>query len=159
VAAIALSTWFGVAHAQSSVVVKPSWRVFTVGDVAGASANLVNGIACNAAAGSRTVTLQLDGRFGRVRLPIWLTYNAATALTVTPECSLDGTTYANYLTRSCTSGVCTASTFVDTLSTGAASIDGTFEYDVSGCTKFRVVVACTGGGASDTLIVQAMGQY
>lgn len=123
---------------------------------AAGSVNLLDGIACNAAAAARTITLPLGSTMARAEVFVYFTYAAATSVSFTPTCSMDsGTTYANYTSRSCSSGTCTVSEMVDSNSTGGADFDVKLVYDTAACDNFKLVIACTGGGASDTFIVQA----
>jgi hypothetical protein len=103
---------------------------------------LLSGVAFNAAAASRTVALTTDNNWGFLRVQILFTWADATAISVTPSCSADGTNYASVTTRTCTSGACTVNTMVDSRAV-TASQNYELEYDVRGCQKFKLIVAGT----------------
>lgn len=119
------------------------------------SSEMLSGAALNAAAASRTMTLTVDGNWAKLRLAVAYTYSAATSVTLTPTCSLDGTNYDSYSTRGCSSGACEVHTMTDVV-TGTANFNKIFEYDIKGCDFFKVVFSGGGSpGAGDLITTRA----
>lgn len=121
----------------------------------GSSMNLLSGVALNASAGTRTITLETDG-FSKVRVLVNYTYAAATTVTAQFTCSLDGTTYGRLTSRATSSGAATVSAVTETYTTSAASAILVYEYDVRGCAKVQVLYGGASAGASDLVTVQAV---
>lgn len=124
--------------------------------------NLLEAVALNGAAATRTVTLSLadlnhaNRGFEKVVVVIDYTYGAATAVTVTPTLSIDGgTTYGSETSTSISSGTGTVSVYSDSYTTGAANALLRLSYDVAGCTHLKLVIAGTGANGSDLVDVQA----
>jgi hypothetical protein len=117
--------------------------------------NLLEGAALNASVGSRTVTINPSGTFTKLNVAVFYTYSAATAVTLTMSCSMDGTNYAGRQTRDISSGAATLSSLVDSKTTSASNQSFMVEYDVRGCEKVKIVLDGTGAGAGDLVNVQA----
>lgn len=118
--------------------------------------NMLENVALNGAESTRTLTLQVNHNWSRVKLGLEYTYSAGTDLSVVPSCnSRAGEQQDTFTTRSCSGGTCTVSALTDTYTTGGADADILVEYDVSGCWEFQVVFASTGAGAGDLLNVKA----
>lgn len=123
----------------------------------------LSGVALNAAAASRTVTIYLadlpSGRnsrgWGKLLFGVQYTYSAASAVTAQFTCSYDGTTYYRRTTRSCSSGTCTLYEQTDS-NPVSASQDFEIEYDVRGCAAVKILLAGTGAGAGDLVTTQAV---
>lgn len=116
---------------------------------------LLNGVAANAAAASRTAEIDCT-TFSNLGLTVALTRVAATALLVSLYRSYDGgTTYG--LIQSGALGAGGVDTLSDysmskDVSSGSVSIDlGPF--DMRNADKFKIVVSTTAGGASDLITV------
>lgn len=122
---------------------------------AGGSVDLLSGVALNAAAATRTITVPTGLKFGKLRVGVAYTYSAATTVTATMTCSMDGTTYYRLMSRSCTLGACDDYKLTDTYTTSAASQDYMLEYDVRGCNSVKVLFGGAGAGAGDLITVQA----
>jgi hypothetical protein len=120
-----------------------------------ASANLLEGVAMNAAEASRTATVNTGNVYRKLRVAVFFTYSAATAVTVQFKCSIDGTNYATLQTRDCLSGTCSDYDWTDSKDPDDADADYLLEYDAGGCDSVQLVVGSTGGGASDTFNLQA----
>lgn len=124
--------------------------------------NLLDGVALNATAATRTITLltadgvQADNAPGytKLRVQVDYTWTAASTVTLTPTCSQDGTNYAAPTTRSCSSGTCTLYPQVDSRPV-TASENFTVEYDIRGCRSFKVLFGGASAGASDLVTVMA----
>lgn len=117
---------------------------------------VLNGVAANAAAGSRTITLPVHG-LSRLVVSVEFTRSAGTAVVLTPSYSLDdGETYARLTSTSVLDGAGTVSTYSDTRTTSASENIG-LSYDVAGMDYFKIVFTVTGGGASDLLTVLVSG--
>jgi hypothetical protein len=134
------------------------------GTTAAAPHNLLNQIALNVTAASRTITLSLgnmpagrpgDG-FNKLRVFVFYTYSAATTVTALFSCSLDGTNYGSLLSRSIVSGASTVSVVTDTYTTGGANADLQYEYDVRGCASVQIVFGGASADGSDLVNVQAV---
>ena len=120
------------------------------------SLNMLEGVALNATEATRTLTLQVNQRWAKVRVAIFFTHSAATTVTATPKCSTEaGGTYANYQTRSCSSGTCSTFDMVDSNAV-AGDEDFILEYDVRGCWEFDLVLSGASAGGSDLVDVQAV---
>ena len=116
---------------------------------------VLNAVACNASAGTRTwtATSGSGAGFGLAAFQFDFTYNAATAVTWTCFGSLDGgTTYAELQSCSVSSGTCTSTDAVWSKAV-SASDDWIWRVDFLGLSDIKCTLACTGGGASDTTIV------
>lgn len=126
--------------------------------------NLLEGVALNTSAGTRTITLDLADAakankvegFGKIRVAVFFTYAAATTVTAQFTCSLDGTNYGRTTSRSTSAGASTVSLQSDTYTTGAANANLILEYDVRGCRKAQVLFGGASAGASDLVNVQAV---
>jgi hypothetical protein len=97
-----------------------------------------------------------DGGFEKLVVVIDYTYSAATTVTVTPTCSVDGgSTYASETSTAISAGAGTVSVYSDTYTTGAANAVLRLVYDVSGCTNYKLVFDGASAGAGDLVDVQA----
>jgi hypothetical protein len=131
-----------------------------------ASANkydLLAAVALNASAATRTITVPVaqarlstgDG-YSRLIVGVDFTYAAATTVTLTPTCSLDGgTTYFSVTSTAITAGAGAVSLYVDTYTTSAASAKFSVGYDVGACTHFKIVFGGASAGAGDLVDIQA----
>jgi hypothetical protein len=122
--------------------------------------NLLNGVALNGAASTRTIELRLFGGISKLILLVQHTNSSATAITATPTVSIDevssSPTYSSIQSRAISSGTATDSDFVDSKSV-SGDTNFQLEYDVRGAEWFKCVFAGTGADASDLLTVQASG--
>lgn len=124
---------------------------------------MLSGVALNATASTRTVTINLgdlpagrDGEgWGKLRFGIQHTNSAATTVTAQFTCSYDGTTYYRRTTRSCASGTCSVYEQTDS---NAVSGDQDFEleYDIRGCAKIQILLGGASAGASDLVTTEAV---
>lgn len=125
----------------------------------------LNGVALNAAAATRTVTVETSrfqqGRgdvaaYAKLRLGIALTQSACTTVTSAMTCSYDGgTTYYTRQTRACSSGTCSTYDMTDSNAvSGAETFE--LEYDIRGCTNVKVLLGGASCGGSDTVITQTV---
>lgn len=140
-----------LASGSALAATAPSTKVLRV-----SSSEMLSGVALNAAAGTRTMTVTTARSWAKLRLRVAYTYSAATSVTLTPTCSYDGTNFTAPVTRSCSSGSCEVAPHTD-VETGTASFDLMFDYDVRGCQKFKVVFSGGGSpGAGDLVTTQAV---
>ena len=117
--------------------------------------SVLSAVGLDGAAATRTVTMSVGSNYAKIRLRVAYTYSAATSVTLTPTCSLDGTNFSSYTTRSCSGGACEMAPLTD-VETGTSSFDYIYEYDVRGCQKFKVVFSGGGSpGAGDLITTQA----
>jgi hypothetical protein len=141
------------AHADADLMKRK--RCGTV--VSGSSSNYrtLNGVAANAAAGSRTFECAVGGYS---KLSLWVDVvevGAITAIVVTCSASPNGgTTYAQLTSTSVSGGTGTVVAYSDSYAT-TASATVLFEYDVRTYDYFKCTVDVTGGGASDTITAYA----
>lgn len=118
------------------------------------STKLLDGVACNAALGARTWTATADaGRgFAVAALQMNFTQAAATVWQVAITASLDGgTSWA--VVPPCdatTDGTCTLKGSGLFERTSATTENVLMRADFLGAPDIKIVVSCTGGGASDT---------
>ncbi len=115
--------------------------------------NFLEGVALNATEATRTVTVELGGRWDKLRLALFLSRTAATSVVVTPSVSLDGTNFAPMTSRSISGGASTVSELVETKS---VSGDDEFhlEYDVKGLESVKFVLSGASAGGSDLIDAQ-----
>jgi hypothetical protein len=125
--------------------------------------NLLEAVALNGAAATRTITLTLGDSnpgsakgWSKLRVSVFYTYSAATTVTAQLSCSQDGTNYAILQTRNCSAGTCTLSDATDSKATGNADRQPMMEFDIRGCQKAKVVFGGAGAGAGDLVNVQAV---
>lgn len=119
------------------------------------SVNLLSGVALNASAGTRTITL-LTGGWKKVSIFVQFTYNAATDVRLTCSASGDaGTNYGPIQTSSIASGTATLSDLVDVKAV-TASKKFVVEYDVTTYDRLQCVFSGTSAGGSDLITVQAI---
>lgn len=113
---------------------------------------LLDGVALNAAAASRTLTLDLKKQYSKLLVVVNLTRSAATDLSVTPSLSLDGVVYAQFVLNS-------AGTLTNYAPVKAVSGNDVipFEFDVRGLESIKMVFAGTSGGGSDLIDVYVTG--
>lgn len=117
--------------------------------------NILEGVALNATAADRTITVPTEG-FSKLRVLVFYTYSAATTVTAQVTCSYDGTTYARVTSRAVSSGTATLSLVADEYTTSAADADFMIEYDVRGCKTVKVLFGGASAGAGDLVDVQAI---
>jgi len=125
---------------------------------AGSSFKLLDGIALNATASTRTIDVEIGpsrAEWAKVSVIVDYTYTAATTVVATPTCSQDGTLYASFTSRSISSGAAAVSPLVDTYTTGGANATYILEYDVRSCKNFKIVFSGASAGASDLVDVYA----
>jgi hypothetical protein len=127
--------------------------------------NILEGVALNVTAASRTITLDLCNLealntkracYTKLTVHVFYTYSAATTLTGQFTCSVDGTNYTRKVTKSCSSGTCTVYNKSDSYTTSGASINQAWEYDVRGCAKVKVLFGGASADGSDLVNVQAV---
>ena len=121
--------------------------------------NLIEGEALDSGA-SATVTLTHDknatGRaaYSKVLVAVFFTWAAATTVTLTWACSLDGTTFPLKTSGSIATGVRSLSAFSDEWTTGGVDGDFLAELDVRGCKKLRITPGGAGATATDLYDLQ-----
>ena len=119
--------------------------------------NILETVAANAAAASRTAIINLDKNYSHVLVTLETSRSAHTAAVLTAKKSTDGgTNYANITSQSISAGAATVSNYVETY-TQSSDISIVREYDVRGADNFSLLVALTTGGASDTMTVRISG--
>lgn len=128
------------------------------------SQNILDDVALNVTAASRTITLELGpeqlnkpwaGGWEKLRVGVFFTWAAASTVTAQFTCTKDGTNYTRLTTRSCSAGTCTVYLATDSYTTGGASANFELEYDVRGCRKVKVLFDGASAGATDFVDVQA----
>ena len=123
--------------------------------------NVLEGVALNAAAATRTINIPLgtilpeprSRGFNKIRVSLFLTRTAYTTVTAQFSCSHDGTNFARLTTRTCADGACAINLQSDTRTT-SVSEEFTLEYDVRGCSDVRVLLGGASAGASDLVDAQ-----
>ena len=116
---------------------------------------LLNAVAANAAAASRTFEIDVTG-WVKATIQVDYIYTAGTAVTMTCTGSLNqGLSYASLTSTAITAGTGTVTAYVDSFAVAAASANFLLEYDVRTYDKLKCVAAVTGGGAADTITVYA----
>ena len=131
----------------------------------GTSLKLLDGVALNATAATRTVTLDLTagdsssvGAFQKVEFFVEYTYSAATTVTAQATRSIDeGVSYMRRTSRSTIQGTSTVFLQTDTYTTGGASANFSLEYDVAGLTNLKVLFGGASADGSDLVTVKAVG--
>ena len=121
--------------------------------------NLLEGVALNAAVGSRTITLSgLDRLWARMDVVIDLTWSAATTVTMTTECAGESGIFAFRTVRDCSAGTgtCTVSKLTDEAAV-TASIALSLKVSAAGCDAMRFVFGGAGATGSDTVNVNITG--
>lgn len=116
--------------------------------------NMLEGVALNAAAGTRTITLATSRRWPTLKVNVFYTYSAAGTVTMVTSCSIDGTNYATVQSGSIAAGVRTLSDLTDTKTTGAASHNFQVQVGVKGCESVQLLLGGAGAGAGDLVDVQ-----
>jgi len=136
------------------------WKVANT-DCSGLAVNcrMLNAVAANAAAASRTFTIDTS-TFVKMVLQVDYVWTAGTAVTMTCSGSINqGSSYASITSTSIAAGTGTVSPYVDSFAV-TASANFLLEYDVRIYDRLRCVAAVTGGGANDTITVYASaGRY
>lgn len=120
--------------------------------VSGGSEAVLNAVAGNASAATRTVTINSELAYSEVNFQVDVTEGGTiTAATVTFTCSLNGTTYGDVDTVE-PAGSGTVNQYTGTW-TKAITASGVvlFDFDISGCRKAKFIFGLTGGGASDAM--------
>jgi hypothetical protein len=117
---------------------------------------MLEGVALNAAAATRTLTLSPEGQYVKALILVDLSWTAAADVSITPSASLGDSTVTAPMTVAVTAGDGTI-TIVDRVDIKAVSADDQFlvEYDIRGMNTLSLVFAGTSGGASDTIDVYA----
>lgn len=90
-------------------------------------------------------------QWSKARLSLFYTFGAATTVTVTFYCAIDGTHYAQITQRALTGTTSTVGAAVDTFSDGA-NFSKMLEYDVRGCRKAKWDVVGTGSPTSSDVV-------
>jgi len=129
--------------------------------VSGGGTGLIRGAPLNGAAATLTIDVDLGfgstldlAQYSQLKMTVQYTEVAATALTGTYYCSIDGTNYGQVTSRAVSAGAGTLSLYTDTIASATAA--PLVVVDVATCVKFRVIFAATGApGANDLLSVQA----
>lgn len=119
----------------------------------------LDGVALNAAAASRTATINTRRLWGKLVFTLDYTYSAATAVTVTMTCDIGGGAYGSLTarttgtttmyTRAVTDTVCDNDGATDAPACASATLN--LEYDVRACDNVKLLVGSTAGGASDLI--------
>lgn len=114
---------------------------------------LLDGVALNAAAATRTIDIDIGADWSKVVVFVDHTANSAcTTIVATPTYSPDGDTFFAYTTRSISAGASTVSALVDTFAvSGTASF--ALEYDVRAAKSLKLVFSGASCGGSDTVDV------
>lgn len=130
---------------------RPRARVRSLATSTG-SAKLLDAVAGNASAASRTITIPIEDGWTEVALQIDTTRVAHTAITVTATCSLNGgVTYGNINSvEGAGSGAYDVFSATWTKAS-TASTSELFNFGVGLCDSMKFVVGLTTGGASDFL--------
>lgn len=116
--------------------------------------SMLNGVALNAAAATRTSTIAVDRSWSTLRYGIAFTRAAATTVDATVSCTYKETAY-QLTTYSCTAGVCTV--YERTYSNPQAT-SANFEMQLAtkGCDSLTIVLSGTSAGASDLVTTEAV---
>lgn len=120
------------------------------------NSNALNGVAMDASAADRTVTVSFNGQTPRRASVAWqLTHSAATDVSIAAEVTLDGgNNWSPLVSRSIDGGDGTVSTYTDTKEVSGDD-QAILQYELpAGCNGFRCVASATSGGSSDTLNAQ-----
>lgn len=121
----------------------------------------LDGVACNAAAGARTFDTDI-GKLGPngqsmplVVFEVYFTHNAATAIGL--ACSVSSDNGATWLVPQDAVSSAGVSTLSDASWSKAVAANKNFpmRWDSTGFLKARCVWSCTGGGATDTVILKS----
>jgi hypothetical protein len=115
--------------------------------------NLLAGVALNAVAASRTVTIELQRQFEQIVAVADLTWGSATTLTITPTLSRDGTNYDPEPVYTASSGTLTMNNLVWS-KTVSADDQLVGKLDVSGVENLRLLVG--GSAVTDTFNLRVM---
>ncbi len=118
-------------------------------------ANILEGVALNAATALRTITLNTEG-LSRIKVLVFATRAAYDSITAAFSCSRDGDNYAPITSRAISAGDSKVSVMVDTITT-SVSVNYLLEYDVVGCHSVQVLFGGASAGSSDLANVQAIG--
>lgn len=122
----------------------------------GTTFKALDGVALNASEVNRTLTLELDWSYAKVRVIAKLSRTAATDFQAAAEGTIDGTAYAPVMSRSISSGTSTLSDLTDQKTGITGDADLHLEYDVAGLRKLKIVFSGTSGGGSDTVDAYAV---
>ena len=116
----------------------------------------LTGVALNAAAATRTITVTPAQQWGRVLLTVNYTYSAATTVTITPTCT-DNTalTKGSVVAGTLSAGVITDVALSRSWTTGAASANFQWSFDVAGQASCAFVLSGASAGAGDLVTVSA----
>lgn len=119
---------------------------------------LLNQVGANAAAASRTATIDLSElRIRRLCGTVTLSHSAATSLTLQVKLSADGgTTYALVQSQQIAAGTATLSDYLQ--SKAVSGDDGfAFHVDCEGFTHAQLIVAAPSGGGLDVITLIGSG--
>jgi len=115
---------------------------------------LLNGVALNANAGSRTITVTPNQQYVRLILTVNFTYGAASTVTVTPKCTDNALTTAGSITSaSVSSGTSTDTVYTRSFATGSASANFQWSFSVLGAYQCTYLLGGASAGSSDTVVV------
>lgn len=126
--------------------------------------NVLSGVALNAGdATTRTATVNCYSNpsepvaeYAKARLGVFHTFGAASTVTIVFSCAMDGTNYAQMMSRDISGGASTLSKVTDTYTTGGASSTDPGlgpEFDIRGCKKVKFLFGGAGANGSDLVTV------
>lgn len=119
------------------------------------AAEVLDGVAMNAAAATRTMTLPTRYRYSKIKVGISYTTSACSDLPIVVTCATDSAGAIDGVTtlRSCSAGSCdflpiTEYYCRDAGSYACATGENNLEYDAQGCYEMVVVVGGASGGTA-----------
>lgn len=116
----------------------------------------LSGVALNASAATRTITIVPAQQYARVLFTVNFTYAAATTVTITPTCTDSAsTTKGSILSGNVASGVSTDVAYTRSVATGSASMNFQWNFGIAGEHTCSFVFAGASAGASDLVTVSA----
>lgn len=118
--------------------------------------NLLEQVALNAAAGTRTVTLTTGRRWPTLRVSVFFTHSAATTVTMVTSCSMDGTNYATVQAGALSGGTRTLTDLTDSKPV-SGNTNFHFSVGVKTCEKVQLLFGGASAGANDKVNVQVSG--
>lgn len=123
---------------------------------ASGSFKLLDGVALNAAAATRTIEVTTGRNFAKLVLFTDFNRSAATTVTIEPYCSPDGTLYFRLQSRAVASGTGTLSDYTDSNAV-SGNEDFYTEYDARSCEKMKFIYAGASADGSDLVTVYGTG--
>ena len=117
--------------------------------------NLLEGVALNAAAATRTITVTLNNKYSEIKVIIDLTRSASTDMTFAFSGSFDGTKFGDVTSRKISTGVTTISQMTES-NPGTASRTLLITWDVLGLNAAKIVFGGTAADGSDLVDVQVV---